>query len=106
MSESTAISHVPGVAITFGGRHVRQRCAWCGTVLIDEDLTRIGIIDDDGSGEFPTWSTEGLVRVTTRPGSPTLYESVDLQGENPKVPPDCCMCLPPELTLAVAEAEA
>ncbi len=40
MSAPTTITHVAGIMLGFGSLR-RQRCGWCGALLIDEDLTRI-----------------------------------------------------------------
>jgi hypothetical protein len=96
----TTVSHVPAHAITFGGTHVRQRCAWCGYVLIDADLTRIAVWGESADKPFPVWPVDGLARVTTGGGF-TGTEAIELEEDEP-VPDDCCMRVPPELTLAVA----
>jgi hypothetical protein len=38
----TAVIHIAGPDITIGP-HVRQRCAWCGALLIDYNLDRVAI---------------------------------------------------------------
>ena len=39
--EIPGLSHVAGVATQYDNR-IRQRCQWCGVVIIDQDLSRIG----------------------------------------------------------------
>ena len=38
----TAVVHIVGTVINVGTR-TRQCCAWCGTTLLDYDLTRIAV---------------------------------------------------------------
>ncbi|MFJ5984342.1 hypothetical protein [Lentzea sp. NPDC092896] len=38
----SALVHIVGTVITVGQR-IRQCCAWCGTTLLDYDLTRIAV---------------------------------------------------------------
>lgn len=38
----TAIIHIAGDQVQVGPR-LRQRCSWCGAVLLDYDLTRIAL---------------------------------------------------------------
>ena len=104
--------HLAGPAITFL-TYVRQRCMWCGYVLIDEDLARVSVdIGDDGSViVFPVWPVEAFIRVRQGEDGSAVYEVVEkelseLADENGepngniiKVPEDGCMSLPPEMTL-------
>jgi len=39
------MTHIAGLGITIQGRYMRQRCAWCGLVLLDYDLAEIASID-------------------------------------------------------------
>jgi hypothetical protein len=39
---------------------IRQRCAWCGTLLIEYDLNRIAVIDGQA---LVTWTVGALVVV-------------------------------------------
>lgn len=40
---NTSIIHIAGNVVTVNNHLVRQRCAWCGTVLIDQDLQTIQV---------------------------------------------------------------
>lgn len=56
-----SVVHIAGPDIRIG-EHLRQRCAWCGTVLVDYDLTRIAV--PIGQDPTPgTWPVGGLVEV-------------------------------------------
>lgn len=65
-----AVIHIAGYAARIGP-HLRQRCAWCGAVLIDVDLRGVAIENKpDGSPGDPPggWETSALVAVDG-PGS-------------------------------------
>lgn len=58
----TAVVHIAGEVITVSGRHMRQRCSWCGAVLIDYDLTMIAVpVGQDPTP--PTWPVGDQVRI-------------------------------------------
>jgi hypothetical protein len=44
--------------VTRDGRYVRQRCAWCGAVLIDEDLQRFNSPVEDAGEPLPDMASE------------------------------------------------
>lgn len=50
----TSIVHIAGSDIQVNDR-LRQRCGWCGTILLDYDLTRIAVPEgqDPRPGTFP-----------------------------------------------------
>jgi hypothetical protein len=78
------VVHVAGPCITFAGRWVRQRCVWCGHVLIDMDLAR--------TANTPArWAVDALVHVD---GSMSWVATADDNDEG-RVPDRCCMCLDP-----------
>jgi hypothetical protein len=54
------VTHVAGLVVSHDGR-VRQRCAWCGVALIDEDLSNVMVPDDQPNKVFPTWPEGALV---------------------------------------------
>jgi hypothetical protein len=59
------VIHIAGFP-TRVGTHMRQRCAWCGTVLIDLHLENVAVAaKEDGSpGDLPGhWETGALVAV-------------------------------------------
>ncbi|MGI5223545.1 hypothetical protein [Actinoallomurus sp. CA-142502] len=55
------IVHIAGPDITVGAQ-LRQRCAWCGAVLLDYDLTRIAVPEGDDPRPG-TWPVGALVEV-------------------------------------------
>lgn len=44
------ITHIAANSITLEGRFLRQRCAWCGCIIIDNDLSRMEVaLNPDGT---------------------------------------------------------
>jgi hypothetical protein len=94
---SSSITHIAGPDIVWDGRYLRQRCAWCGATLIDQDLTLVAVAGDPAP--FPTWPVGDLIRVD---GNMTVvvHEFRGLfPGEEPtKAPDDACLRLDPQVT--------
>lgn len=84
-----SVTHVAGLPVTMHGIHVRQRCAWCGAIIEDQDLTRMAAPIGQQSSAFPTWEVGVMVRIDGG-----CYSTVD--GD--KMPEDACGMLPPEIT--------
>lgn len=99
-----SITHIAGVDLTVSGVHIRQRCSWCGHVLIDCDLTRIAVAMSptgpvqDVDARPGTWKIGALVRVDGYV-SMTVEPEMGETGEQNKLPGDACALLPPEMTL-------
>lgn len=57
--------HIAGWPVLVGSR-LRQRCAWCGAVLIDVDLAGIAVQVDPEHPDpsYPTWEMGALVMVS------------------------------------------
>lgn len=62
---SAEVVHIAGQQIDIGGRYLRQRCAWCGYILIDYDLTMVAVAVEPGEEPKPPamWTTGALVLV-------------------------------------------
>ncbi len=90
------MTHVAAQEVTFDGRYQRQRCAWCGAVLIDLDLTNVAVQVEPGEEAKPPgcWPVGALIRVEGV--NPKVTAVVGEPGE--KVPDDCCMLLDSEVT--------
>ncbi len=58
----TAVVHIAGPALRVGD-HLRQRCLWCGAVLVDHDLTNIAVPDGECTCGPATWGDGDLVAV-------------------------------------------
>jgi hypothetical protein len=85
-----SITHIAANDITIGGQRLRQRCAWCGAILIDYDLTRVAVAVVEGEA---TWPVGGLVRVTgTFPKVSSLLPNTD------ELPDDACGRIDDEVT--------
>lgn len=77
--------HIAGLSLVIGGRLHRQRCAWCGLTLIDEDLSRMmaplgptGAVARDGVYAF---ALNALVEV--REGNPKAFTVLPEQENLP-----------------------
>lgn len=82
------VTHIAAPQVTIDDRFMRQRCAWCGDVLLEYDLTRVAV--PVGQNPTPaTWPTGALVAVDGH-ASWTLDEE--------RLPDDACALNP--LTLA------
>jgi hypothetical protein len=82
--------HIAAYPIVIGGRFQRQRCGWCGAVLIDNDWSRMATVGE--WSEPATWPTQGLVLIDG--ALATVVEHVD--GD--PLPPNCCALLDPAVT--------
>lgn len=71
------------------GRWVRQRCAWCGKALIEEDLELVMAPVDQPRPPMgvPTW--DGGVWVEVDEGVPTTYRVLEV--EHDRFPVTACM---------------
>ncbi len=88
----SGVAHLAGPDLTVDGRYMRQRCSWCGAILIDYDLTMVSVpTGQDGPSfyGFGKW-----VEVTD--GNPRIFTTLDWEGE--KLPPTSCMRWPVEET--------
>ncbi len=99
--------HLAGPAITFDG-YRRQRCLWCGTPIIDENLALIAMpiaqLEEaraKGHDPHPSWKDGAFIEIEGE--NPRCFSVVepDIDPDDDErviVPKDCCMRLPPELT--------
>lgn len=54
------MTHIAGFAVILDGRFQRQICAWCGEILIDNDLSKMASTD----GRAPAfWECGCIVEV-------------------------------------------
>jgi len=82
---ATTLTHIAGPALTVGSRYMRQRCAWCGTVLVDHDV--------ELDAEPATWSLGDLVAVS----GPVAYLAGVVDGD--QLPGSACARIDPAVTL-------
>jgi hypothetical protein len=57
------VTHLAGEPICIADRYCRQRCAWCGEILIDMDLTTIMVPIDQADKGPAAWPVGSWVRV-------------------------------------------
>ncbi len=89
--------HIAGHPIQYGTL-LRQRCAWCGAIMIDDDLSLMASISSDGSPFKPlTWETNALVRIEG--ANPVTSEVIPESEHQGKIPPGCCAFKPEPLKL-------
>lgn len=92
-------SHIAGITVSWDGRYLRQRCSWCGHVLLDYDLTKVAVmVPPDGSDPEPpaTWPVGAVIR-TDGFMSSILVEPTEV-AKLAEVAPDACVFLDPEIT--------
>ena len=87
------VIHIAGLDTQIG-QHLRQRCAWCGAVLLDYDLTRLAA--PVGMDPRPgTWTVGRLVEVAD--GNPRGSWLVEHADGDP-LPGNACGALDPAAT--------
>jgi hypothetical protein len=88
-----AVTHIAGLVIDVGPL-MRQRCAWCGAVLVDYDRERVMVqADRPADRELPSWPVGELVEVDGPVSTVVEHEAgVD------KLPANACARLDPEVT--------
>lgn len=85
-----ALVHIAGMYVRINDL-LRQRCAWCGAVLLDYDLTRIAV--PEGQDPTPaTWPVGELVGVD----GAMSYTVAHVDGD--PLPDGACGRLDPEVT--------
>ena len=100
-----AVTHIAGMDIHWG-TVVRQRCSWCGILIIDDDTAMIAQPIEQADMPFPVWPVGALIEVTdsTFPKMYSIIEGdhsiTDSEGIIP--PKNCCLWLPVDLTRSVA----
>lgn len=82
--------HLAGPALQITTR-VRQRCAWCGAAIVDQDLTLIARPTAEAATPFPIWPEGALVLCEV--GGSRLVEH---PGPGQALPTDTCAALDPE----------
>ena len=81
------VVHIAGAWLTLFGRYMRQRCEWCGIVLVEYDLHRVAVPTGQ-PGEPPHWEPGSLVRVD---GNMSAAIDNPRTGDGEvQLPPDSC----------------
>lgn len=82
-----SVTHIAGGQLNIHGRYLRQRCDWCGIILVEYDLERVAV--PVGQPFLPAmWSTGALVRIDGH-----MSAEVEAVEESPgvfKLPMDSC----------------
>jgi hypothetical protein len=87
----TGVVHITGMYVRIENL-LRQRCAWCGAVLIDYDLANVAV--PEGQDPTPaTWPVGELVRVD----GPMTAVVEHTDGDS--LPEDACARLDPRVTV-------
>lgn len=102
--------HLVGTEITVEGRYLRQRCSWCGALLLDYDLASVARPLEEGEDpENPnpwkpaTWTVGGFVAVDDHSGW-RMARAVEAtphpehEGEFRMPKGNCCLLLDPAVT--------
>lgn len=87
------ITHIAGLVVHVGSM-VRQRCGWCGAVLIDLDLANTMVMVPDGHDPEPppTWEVGALVALNGAASWVVDHE------DGAQLPADACAQLDPAVT--------
>lgn len=94
---STTETHLAGPAITVDGRYMRQRCSWCGAVLLDYDLANVGV--PEGQDGPSGWALDAMIRQSDHGAVSYVVEPErSATGDGVKLPDDSCMRIDPEVT--------
>lgn len=96
----SSCTHFASIPIFVHGRYVRQRCGWCGAVLVDVDLDGT-TVPKPPPGLLPNvqlYEPGVLVRLFDDLPSfdPTRLSGLVLPDR--RIPDDCCGMLPPAVT--------
>lgn len=90
------IVHIAGAPVQVG-THLRQRCSWCGGVLVDQDLAMTAVpVGQDPT--YPTWPVGELIEIDGLDESTVSMTSVLEHEDGQAVPDHCCAKLSPEAT--------
>lgn len=101
---SDGVVHITSNDVTFEGRRRRQRCVWCGALIVDDDLTRMAWpLNPDGTdpgppGAFPAGR---LVETVGELGAFSIRSLLPLEDNDPNamlVPDNGCCRLDPFVT--------
>jgi hypothetical protein len=88
--------HIAGLALRVGNV-ARQRCAWCGVVLLEHDLENTFSMSSDGKPAEPGfWEQNRLVEIDGN------AQWVRPEPEGSKLPVNCCAI---DRTLRVVRGE-
>ncbi len=87
----TTESHIAGLDVAIGS-YLRQRCGWCGTILLDYDLRNVIVQTETADKGVATWPVGEIIRVDGNISSIVEHESGN------QLPEDSCATLDPSVT--------
>ena len=87
----TTEAHIAGLDVEIGP-YLRQRCAWCGTILLDYDLRRVAVQTEAEDKSVGTWPVGEVIRVDGN------MSSIVEHGGGDQLPEDSCAALDPSVT--------
>lgn len=91
-------AHIALDVVWVNNRWMRQRCGWCGEILLDYDMDRLMVLEGDTSPP-PSWPIGSIVMVEEK----TLYYVMNV----PRLPNECCAFIETKrLAEGPSEAEA
>lgn len=85
------VLHVAGVHVTINQR-IRQRCAWCGAVLIDVDSALVAVPLGQERDGVPVWPVGDLVLIDGNMAALVPHKDGD------PLPDGACGKLDPDVT--------
>lgn len=97
MAEDESVVHIVGPVVDFYG-HQRQRCLWCGALILDQDLKMMAVqLNPDGSADPPGYWEVGAWVACDKGGH--AWWTVEPDKEDPnKSPENACVRLDPFTT--------
>lgn len=72
---SKAVAHIVGFPVVIQGHLCRQRCAWCGHLIVDVDVELVAVAEGQG-GYDPFWPTNAVVEIEITDGGTVTRMSV------------------------------
>lgn len=91
------IIHIAAQPVLVGTHH-RQRCAWCGAIIEDQDLTMAARLLEDADKPWPAWPTGELISTTAGEPGGGGVTFVVAHEDGAVLPDGCCAKLDPAVT--------
>ena len=97
---SRAVVHITGLPLVVQGHLARQRCAWCGAVLVDEDLSCVAVAD--GTKYNPFWEMDRALEIEASDDGSVVRSSI-IETLDGLLPDNACTPARPRRLTLVAE---
>lgn len=87
------IIHIAGLDVQVGDQ-LRQRCSWCGSVILDVDTARVAfqVVEGQEGYKVSTWPVGALIGMN---GAVTWVVEHE---DGKQLPPNACAQVPHEVT--------